>query len=199
VAEQTTELLVQVTPRVRADAQRSIDALVEASRAAFAMSGVYAPVREIATRAGVGIATVYRHFPQRSDLIAAVFKNDIQACADAADTLAAEHDPDEALERWLQRYTDLLATKHGLAAALNSEAPTYEALPACFQDPLLPALTSLLESATTSGRIRAEIGASDLLQAVASLCLPAADNPDHAQRMVALLVDGLRYGANPPD
>jgi len=132
---------------VRSDARHNIDALLEAAKAAFATSGVHTPVREIAARAGVGLGTVYRHFPQRSDLVAAVFRHELDACADAASVLAAEHEPGEALDSWLQRYTNLLATKRGLAAALHSEAPAFEALPACFQEPLLPALASLLEAA----------------------------------------------------
>ena len=193
-----TETPSRVARRVRSDARRNIDALLEASKAAFATSGVHAPVREIAERAGVGVATVYRHFPQRSDLVAAVFRHEIDACADAAPALAAEHEPGEALERWLQRYTSLLATKRGLAAALHSEAPAFEALPACFQEPLRPALASLLETAAAARQVRADVEPSDLLQAVASLCLPAADDADHTQRMVALLIDGLRYGVTAP-
>ena len=83
--------------RVRADAQRNIDTLLQAAMAVFATSGVDAPVREIAEKAGVGVGTIYRHFPQRSDLIAAVFRREIDACADAAPVLAAEHEPGEAL------------------------------------------------------------------------------------------------------
>ena len=85
---------------VRADAQRNMDALLEAALAVFATSGVDAPVREIAEKAGVGIGTVYRHFPQRADLVAAVFRHEIDACADAASVLAAAHSPGEALARW---------------------------------------------------------------------------------------------------
>src|SRR3954468_20286786 len=80
---------------VRADAQRNIDALLEAALTVFATSGVDAPVREIAEKAGVGIGTVYRHFPQRADLVAAVFRHEIDACADAASALATEHGPGE--------------------------------------------------------------------------------------------------------
>src|SRR5215213_5322644 len=110
---------------VRADAQRNIDALLEAALAVFATSGVDAPVREVAAKAGVGVGTVYRHFPQRSDLIVAVFRRQVDACADAAAILAAEHAPGEALALWMQRYADFIATKHGLAAALHSGDPAY--------------------------------------------------------------------------
>jgi AcrR family transcriptional regulator len=187
-----------VARRVRSDARRNSDALLESAKAAFATSGVHTPVREIAERAGVGVGTVYRHFPQRSDLVAAVFRHELDACADAAPALAAEHEPGEALERWLQRYASLVATKRGLAAALYSETPAFEALPACFQEPLLPGLASLLAAAAAAGQVRADVEPSDLLQAVASLCLPAADDAGHTQRMVALLIDGLRYGATAP-
>lgn len=182
--------------RVRADAQRNIDTLLEAGKAVFAASGVDAPVREIAARAGVGVGTVYRHFPQRSDLVTAVFRHEVDACAAAAPALAAEYEPGEALVRWLQRYTAFIATKRGLAAALHSGDPAFDTLPDYFQQRLGPALGSLLESAATAGEVRAVVEPSDLLTAVSNLCLPAdEDRAGHTQRMVALLIDGLRYGA----
>jgi AcrR family transcriptional regulator len=182
---------------VRADAQRNLDALLEAALAVFAKSGVDAPVREIAEKAGVGVATVYRHFPQRSDLIAAVFRREIDACADAAPVLAAAHKPGEALARWMQRYVDFIAAKRGLASALHSGNPAFDTLPAYFRQRLEPALRGLLQSATAAGEVRADIAAGDLLGAVASLCTHAYNQgPEHARRMVALLVDGLRYGAS---
>jgi AcrR family transcriptional regulator len=185
----------ETTRRVRADARRNIDALLEAAKEVFADSGVDAPVREIAERAGVGVGTVYRHFPQRSDLVTAVFRHEVDACAEAAPVLAAEHGPGEALMRWLHRYTGFIATKRGLAAALHSGDPAFDALPAYFQQHLRPALGALLESAAAAGEVRADVEPSDLLQAVANLCLPAADDAGHTERMVALLIDGLRYGA----
>src|SRR5580704_4177155 len=101
--------------RLRSDAQRSINVLLEAALAVFSTSGVDAPVREIAEKAGVGIGTVYRHFPERSDLVAAVFRHQIDACANAAHELATKHGPGEALARWLQRYAAFIGTKRGLA------------------------------------------------------------------------------------
>jgi AcrR family transcriptional regulator len=177
--------------RVRADAQRNIDALLEAAKAVFVASGVDAPVREIATQAGVGIGTVYRHFPQRSDLIAAVFRHEIDACAEAAPLLAAEHAPGEALAKWLQRYAAFIATKRGLAPALHSGNPAFEPLRAYFEQRVRPALRTLLQSAVAAGEVRNDVESDDLLQAVASLCMPAQDD-GHARRMVALLIDGLR-------
>ncbi len=181
--------------RVRIDAQRNIDALLQAAIEVFSTSGVDAPVREIALKAGVGIGTFYRHFPQRSDLVAAVFRHEIDACADAAPILAAEHEPGEALAKWMQRYAAFLGTKRGLAAALHSGNPAFEPLPMYFRQRLEPALRTLLESAAAAGEVRTDFTAGDLLDAVASLCRTAYEHgPDHARRMVALLVDGLRYG-----
>lgn len=180
--------------RVRADAQRNIVAVVDAAKAVFAESGVDAPVREIASRAGVGVGTVYRHFPQRSDLVVAVFQKEIDACAGAADHLGAAYEPDEALARWLRRYTTLIATKRGLAAALHSGDSAFDALPGYFDQRMEPALSSLLDAAATAGRIRADVAPGDVLRAVGSLCLPAdAESSGHADRMVDLLLDGLRY------
>ena len=186
------------TPRpLRADAQRSEDALLEAALLVFATSGVDAPVREIADKAGVGVGTLYRRFPQRSDLIVAVFRKQVDACADAAPALAAAHEPGEALARWMQRYADFITTKRGLATALHSGDPAYEPLPAYFQKRLQPALRALLAAAAAAGEVRADVEPDDLLRAVGSLCMQAHDHgPAYAGRMVALLVDGLRYGAS---
>ena len=182
---------------VRADAQRNIDALLQAALAVFATSGVDAPVREIAEKAGVGIGTLYRHFPQRADLVAAVFRHEIDACADAAPILAAEHSPGEALAKWMQRYAAFVATKRGLAAALHSGNPAFDTLPAYFNQRLRPAFRMLLESAAAAGEVRTDVDADDILSAVASLCMTAdADRPGHTQRMVSLLADGLRYGTH---
>ncbi|MBV8211594.1 MAG: TetR/AcrR family transcriptional regulator [Verrucomicrobia bacterium] len=181
---------------LRADAQRNLDALLQSAMAVFATSGVHAPVRQIAEKAGVGVGTVYRHFPQRSDLIVAVFRREVDACVDAAAVLAAAHKPGEALTRWLQRYVDFISAKRGLAAALHSGDPAYDTLPAYFQKRLRPALETLLDAAVAAGEVRSGVKPDDLLRAVASLSAPAHDgDPTHARRMVGLLADGLRYGA----
>ena len=182
--------------RQRADAQRNTASLLEAAKAVFAASGVDAPAKEIADLAGVGVGTLYRHFPQRSDLVKAVLEHEIDACAAAASTLAAAHEPEAALEKWLHRYTEFLATKRGFAAALHSGDPAFDALPGYFYQRLEPALGSLLDAAAATGEIRADISASDLLRAVALLCTPVSDEGiAYSQRMVTLLIDGLRYAA----
>jgi AcrR family transcriptional regulator len=181
---------------MRADARRKMTSLLQSALEVFAKSGVDAPVREIAERAGVGLGTVYRHFPQRSDLIVAVFQTQVDACAEAASVLAGKYEPGEALARWMQRYVDFITTKRGLAAALHSGDPAYLALPAYFSARLQPALETLLDAAVAAKAVRPGMEADDLLRAVAKLCSgPRDKEPVYARKMVALLVDGLRYGA----
>ena len=183
--------------RQRADAQRNIGSLLAAAKAVFGTSGVDAPAKEIADLAGVGVGTLYRHFPLRSDLVKAVLEHEIDACAAAAPALAAAYEPGAALEKWLRRYTEFLATKRGFAAALHSGDPAFDALPGYFFERVAPALGSLLEAATATGEIRADISAGDLLRAIALLCLPVpGEGLAYSQRMVAVLIDGLRYGQN---
>ncbi len=182
--------------RLRADAQRNIDSLLEAAKAVFGTSGVDAPAKEIADSAGVGVGTLYRHFPKRSDLVKAVFRREVDACADMAPALSVAHEPGAALAKWLHRYTEFLATKRGLATSLHSGDPAFDALPDYFMQRLVPTLGSLIEAAIASGEIRVDISPKYLLHAVANLCLPVADEGvAYNQRMVALLIDGLRYGA----
>jgi AcrR family transcriptional regulator len=182
---------------LRVDAQRNIDSLLEAAKALFLSSGVDAPMKEIADRAGVGVGTLYRHFPLRSDLISAVFEREIDECAAEAPLLAASHPPDTALELWLQRYTGFVATKHGLAAALHSGDPAYSTLRVRFEERVGPALRMLLDSAVAAGLVHDGEDPLELLAAVANLSVPAPGSTDNsrAYRMVALLMKGLRYDA----
>jgi len=193
MSSRTPEIDAGVEPRsLRTDAQRSLDALLQAAKEVFATSGVHAPVREIAGKAGLGVGTVYRHFPQRSDLIAAVFRREIDECADAAVTLAEQNDAFEALSQWMQRLAAFFATKRGLASALHSGEAAYEALPGHFELRLRPALQALLTSGIVARQVRSDIAANELLGAVARLSLSGSGDPKQAERMVALLADGLR-------
>lgn len=176
----------------RADAKRNLETLVAAAKTVFARSGVNAPVREIAEEAGVGVGTLYRHFPQRTDLIIAVFRDAVDAAADAAPELAAKYPPGEAVSQWMQRFVDFIGTKRGLAASLHSGDPAFAELPAYFQDRFLPALQGLLDAAVAAGEMRPGIDATELLTAAANL---AHRDIEQGRRMVALLVDGMRYRA----
>lgn len=182
---------------MRADAKRNNDALLEAAKEIFAVSGVDAPVREIADKAGVGVGTFYRRFPQRSDLIAAVFRREVDACADSAPDLANTHAPFKALSLWIANFARFITTKRGLASALYAGSPAYENLPAYFDERLRPALEILLETAIMAGEVRRDVDAEDIISAVSSLCISTKiGSPEHAQRMVALFADGLRYGTD---
>ena len=182
---------------LRADARRNVDALLRAAMTVFAASGVDAPMRAIAAEAGVGVGTLYRHFPQRSDLIKAIIQREVDACVDAAATFAATQPPGEALASWVQRLVDLVAAKRGLGSALHSGDPAYQSLPDYVLGELTPALRSLLEAAVAAGQIRANVDARELLMAALRLASPASDGePAEARRMVALLVDGLRFRAS---
>jgi AcrR family transcriptional regulator len=179
--------------RQRVDAQRNIDALLEAAKTAFATSGVDVPAKEITALAGVGVGTLYRHFPRRSDLIVAVLRREIDACAEAGPALSAIHEPASALTQWLRRYATFVATKRGLATALHSGDPAFDNLPSYFFERLGPVLSGLLDAATSAGEIRADVSAKDLLTAISLLSHPAPDtDPDYSPRMVGLLIDGLR-------
>lgn len=177
----------------RADSRRNLATLLESAVAVFAEQGVDAPVRTIAERAGVGVGTFYRHFPKRTDLIVAVFRHEVDACAATATDLQATFPPTTALEKWIARYAELIATKRGLSAALQNDDATYEGLPAYFEARLSPVLAELLAAAAATGEIRADVAAYDLLWAVATLCRPPrAGESGLTQRMIALLLDGLR-------
>jgi len=186
-------------PAVRAqrvDAQRNVEALLAAAKSVFAGSGVDAPAKQITDAAGVGVGTLYRHFPLRSDLVIAVLAHEVDALIELAPTLAATETPDAALSTWLAKYTAFVATKHGLAEALHSGDPAFDGLPLYFLERLGPPLDSLLDGAIASGGIRSDVSADDLLRAVAHLCVPGAgEGLDFSQRMIALLLDGMRFRA----
>jgi len=184
---------VEPVQALRADARRNHDALVMAAASVFAEVGVDAPIKDIADRAGVGVGTFYRRFPTRADLIVAVFRHEVDSCAEAASILATQFAPFEALTHWIDRFLDLIVTKRGLAAASSSEAPGYAPLRTEFETRLVPPLKGLMDAA--AAEIRADVSATELWRAVALLCAPATpDDFDQTRKMVGLLVSGLRVG-----
>lgn len=167
--------------------------MIAAARELFATTGVDATTREIADRAGVGMGTLFRRFPQRADLVAAVFHGEMDACAEAAATLAADYPPFEALAKWMQVYAGFIGTKRGLAKALSSRDPVFVGLFVRFDQCLRPAARKLYEAAEAAGEVRPDMDAAEILCAVTTLCMSTYDGkPDHAGQMVALLVEGLR-------
>jgi AcrR family transcriptional regulator len=182
------------SPRKRADARRNEQALLDAAAAVFVASGVDAPVRDIAAKAGVGVGTIYRHFPTRADLIVAVYRHQIEACAEAGPALLASGPtPHAALARWIEKFVDFLVTKHGLADALRTDNAGFTTLHAYFLERLVPVCGELVAAAVEAGEIRADLTAYELMRAVGSLCAgPEGDARYDARRMVHLLVAGLR-------
>jgi len=181
-------------PPKRADARRNQAALLDAAAAAFVESGVNAPVRDIAARAGVGVGTIYRHFPTRADLIVAVYRHQVEACAEAGPVLLADRaTPYDALGDWIGMFVDFLVTKHGLAAALGSDDAGFQTLHAYFIDRLVPVCGQLLEAAAAAGEIGPGQEPYELLRAIGSLCAGAGSDPRYNPRhLVELLVAGLR-------
>jgi AcrR family transcriptional regulator len=177
----------------RKDARRNQQALLDAAAAVFVTSGVEAPVRDIAARAGVGTGTIYRHFPTRADLVIAVYRHQVEACAEAGPALLATGPtPHTALARWVDLFVDFLVTKHGLAAALHNDSSGFEALHAYFLDRLLPVCTELLDAAAASGEIAPGLDAYQLMRGIGNLCIGADDPRYDARRLAAILVAGLR-------
>src|SRR5215470_18408209 len=181
----------QAARKIRADAQRNEQALLAA--AAFVTSGVEAPVRDIAAAAGVGMGTIYRHFPTRADLVVAVYRHQVEACAEAGPVLLANGgSPHAALGQWVNLFVDFLATKHGLAAVLQPDSVGFDALHAYFLDRLVPVCAQLLDAATEAGEISADIDAYELMRGIASLCVGGDLDPRYdSRRMVELLIAGL--------
>jgi AcrR family transcriptional regulator len=185
--------------RKRADAERNLSALLEAAKAIFAISGVDAPAKEITDAAGLGVGTLYRHFPRRADLIVAVLQHEIDACAEATIELRARHTPYDALVRWIGLYVDLVATKRGLAGALHSSEPAFAGLHADVAQRLEPVVADMLSDARVAGEIASDLDARELLHAIALLCQPVATTgtgDGYSRRMVAVFADGLRGAAS---
>ncbi len=178
----------------RADALRNQQTLLAAAAAVFVTSGVNAPVREIAARAGVGLGTIYRHFPTRADLVIAVFRHQVEACAEAGPALLADAgSPLAALRQWVDLFVDFLVTKHGLADALQSDSSGFDALHAYFLDRLVPVCKQLLDAAVNAGEIRPGTHAYELMRGIGNLCIGRDSDPRYdPRRLVELLLQGLQ-------
>ncbi|MGO4459449.1 TetR/AcrR family transcriptional regulator [Streptomyces sp. M-16] len=183
----------------RADAVRNQRAVLTAAAEVFATSGVDAPIRRIAVRAGVGMATIYRHYPTRADLVTAVYRHQIEACAEAGPRLLAAADsPFDALRQWVDLFVEFLVTKHGLADALQSDSDRFAALHTHFLDRLLPVCARLLDAAVESGDIRSGLQPYELMRGIGNLCVGRDDDPRYEpRRLIGLLLQGLRQPRSP--
>jgi AcrR family transcriptional regulator len=178
----------------RADALRNQQTLLAAAAAVFVTSGVDAPIREIAARAGVGMGTIYRHFPTRADLVVAVYRHQVEACAAAGPSLLVSADsPLAALRQWVDLFVDFLVTKHGLANALQSDSSGFDALHTYFLDRLVPVCAQLLDAAVDTGEIRPGTHAYELMRGIGNLCIGRDSDPRYdPRRLVELLLQGLQ-------
>jgi AcrR family transcriptional regulator len=179
--------------RKRADALRNEETLLAAAAAVFVTSGVDAPIREIAAKAGVGLGTIYRHFPARADLVIAVYRHQVEACAEAGPALLADADsPLAALRQWLGLFVDFLVTKHGLANILQSDSRGFDELHAYFLDRLVPVCAELLDAAVSAGEARPGIAAYELMRGIGNLCIgPDDDSRYDPRRLIELLLQGI--------
>jgi AcrR family transcriptional regulator len=178
----------------RADAVRNQQTLLSAAAKVFVTSGVDAPIRQIAAEAGVGMGTIYRHFPTRADLVTAVYRHQIEACAEAGPSLLAGADsPFEALRQWIDLFVDFLVTKHGLADALQSDSSRFAALHTYFLDRLEPVCAQLLDAAVDAGDIQPGTQPVELMRGIGNLCIGRDSDPRYdPRRLIELLLQGLR-------
>src|ERR1700742_2444955 len=179
-------------PPMRADARRSRERLLTAATAAFAEKGADAPLEDIAKRAGVGIGTLYRHFPTRLDLQEAVYRTQVSTvCAQGA-ALADSPEPGEAFAGWLRSLASYLVTKRGLASALiAAKGKDSEVISTCSQI-MRSTAERLLQRAQEAGAVRADLTATDVLMVVHGVIVATERAPDQADRMLSLMLDGLR-------
>ncbi|CAN5486587.1 TetR/AcrR family transcriptional regulator [soil metagenome] len=185
---------------LRADARRNWEKLVNVAAAAFAEHGVDTSLEDIAQRAGVGIGTLYRHFPTREHLVEVVYRREVEALCAAADDLARDNPPDVALAEWMQRFVDYIATKRGMANSLRILLTTNSQLFAATSGMVVVALRRLVNAAIADGSIRTDIESSDVLHALSGIygTPEAPDWRNRSRRLVSLLMDGLRWGAPKP-
>jgi AcrR family transcriptional regulator len=180
--------------RPRADSIRNRESLLEAAAAVFGAGGPDSSLEAVAKRAGVGIGTLYRHFPTREALFEAVYRHEVDHLAEFAEQLTSEPEPVDALRRWLHANVQLVATKKGMIAALAVAASGKSELYAYSSDRLTKAIGLLLGRAMAAGAVRSDITPEELLRALIGMCY-AHDRPGWqkaALHLVDIFVDGLR-------
>lgn len=178
----------------RADAVRNRERVLEAAKVVFNAGGPEASLEAVAKRAGVGIGTLYRHFPTREDLFEAVYRREVEQLSELAEQLKNAKDPVDALRRWLRSNVEFVATKKGMSAALALTFQSSSDLAAFSMDRLTKAIGSLLDRAVAAGEMRGDVSPEDLLRALVGMCY-MHDQPgwqSSVLRMLDVFVDGLR-------
>jgi AcrR family transcriptional regulator len=185
--------------KLRADAVRNRERVLAAAKAVFSTGGADASLEAVARRAGVGIGTLYRHFPTREALYEAVYQHEVQQLWELAERLKDEAAPVEALRRGMRAIVEFVATKKGMSAALALAVTGFSELHARSSPRLEEAARNLLKRAVAAGEIRSGIDSGDLMRAVVGMCL-MQDQPGwqaNVLPLVDVLIDGLRVGARP--
>lgn len=186
-----SETETQLQRPKRADARRNYDALVAAARTVFTEDGTSAPLEDVAERAGVGIGTLYRHFPTRQALLEAVYVDEVEAMARSAADLA-DLPAWDALSQWLHQYLGFAATKRALNEALVEAAPDSDVLLTC-RTAISGAGNELVERAQRAGVVRADTNFLDVVRMVAGIAMVPTEDPEQKTRLLELALDGLRY------
>jgi AcrR family transcriptional regulator len=178
----------------RSDAVRNRERVLEAAKAVFSAGGSDASLEAVAKRAGVGIGTLYRHFPTREALFEAVYRREVEQLSELAEQLKSDASPVDALRSWLRSNVELVATKKGMIAALALVVQAPSELYAYSFDRLTKAVGTLLHRAVAAGEIRADISPEDLLRALIGMCY-LHDQPGWQStvlRLMDVFIDGLR-------
>jgi AcrR family transcriptional regulator len=185
---------------LRSNARQNRERILEVAHDALTASST-ASLNSIAKKAGVGIATVYRHFPSREALVLAVYRHEVQQVEEAAPRLLETRAPIDALREWMERLAQYGMTKHGLAEALRAATSSHDGLVAEAYGPVIGAITMLLQACEEAGSIRPGLDPDDVLLAMNGLFRmdPAGDWQSQAGRLIDLLMDGLRAGAPGPE
>lgn len=177
---------------LRADAARNREALLEAATRTFAASGTEPSMRAIARAAGVGIATLYRHFPTREALVDAVYQDQVQRLTQGAGALLRQVPPREAMRAWMDLFGDWLSTKHGMIDTLRSMIDSGEIAHTETRDELLAAIAGILDAGTAAGDLRSDVAAEDIAASVIGIFTVTGGRSEQTARLLDLLVDGLR-------
>jgi AcrR family transcriptional regulator len=177
---------------MRADARRNYDLLVVAARAVFAEQGGGASMEAIAKQAGVGVGTLYRHFPKRIDIVEAVYRDDVEALVATADRGLTDLEPWAALEAWLRAYVDYGRSKRTFLNELHEAFEKNPDLKPASRDRIWDACERVLRRAQDAGAARRDIDGADLMQLVSPMCMNSTLTAEQGDRLLAMVLDGLR-------
>ena len=180
---------------LRADARRNRERLLEAALALFVESGPEVALEAVAKRAGVGIGTLYRHFPTREALVEAAYRTEVAHLCEAAEELRRDRPPDEALAAFMDRFVDYAATKRGMKPMLMAVAESGSAVFADTRQQIVGAVAMLVDAAIAAGAIRSDVDAEDVLRAMGVVWSLPAGQEEQARRVLGIVMDGLRHGA----